>query len=271
LEDVQAAAEVRGGELDDGVELLDAIEEEPKHEEEEEEHRPKFNNLQRRFDKITRDKYEALDRVKELEARLREVEANARREPEVNEPTNEPPTVERAREPEKAEAQAPKPDPAQAQREAMDRQVHARFSRDFEAALPKGSADRQALEEAARQTEAEVGGIHPGVARMVMAMSNSVDVYAHLCNHPDDLRVLNASRSEVEALANVRYMSGVLRGMAQNQNAAPSARPSVKRPPEPVRPSRGGGQTSTPNLDEMDFQDYKRAREEQARSHRRGR
>jgi hypothetical protein len=272
MEDVTAAAEVTVEELAEGR-LPERSELTTNNDEESEEPRPKVNKLQRRFDALTREKYEHLDRIKELEARLWEVDASARREPQVTEPESptEKENVEQpANEPEKR-PEAPRPDPAQVQREAMDREVHARFSRDFEAALPKGSADRQQLEEAARQTEAEVGGIHPGVARMVMAMPNSVDVYAHLCTHPYDLQILNASRSEVEALANVRYMSGVLRGMAQNQNAAPSARPRVNRPPEPVKPSRGGAPASSPSLEESDYQTFKRVREQQEKSYRRGR
>jgi hypothetical protein len=231
--------------------------------------------FQKRIDRLTREKYQNLDRIQQLEERLRQVDASRSRTPPdaeaeergATDVPGESTTDEIARRTEDGQRR-PALEEARAQeaREREAQQVHARFARDYDVALPNGSPERAQLEEAAARTQAEVGGINTGVAHLVMAMPNSIDVYAHLCTHPDDLRVLNASRSHEEALANVRYVSGVLRGMVQAQQAQPATKPRpVKRAPSPIDPIRGGT-SSAGSLDDADYQTFKRARENQEKN-----
>ena len=274
-EAVEAAAEVTPQELAAGrTPAPKARKEESADDSVEDRDRVGRGGFQKRIDRLTREKYQNLDRIQQLEARLREVEAGSRpgtrqvaegEQPISTENTVKPSLGDAESRSEAHEAPPEKvrePDAASAD-EA--RQVHARFAQDFDAALPKGSEEREVLHQHALRTEALVGGIHPAVAQLVMSMPNSIDVYAHLCTHPDDVRALNASRSHSEALANVRYMSGVLRGMVQAQTA-PRPRPTVKsKAPEPIRPTRGGA-SPTVSWEDADYQTFKRAREQQEKN-----
>lgn len=264
MTDLQAAAKVTREEPEAGL-LPEPVEraEEPESRRAEAHERPGKAGFQKRIDKLTRERYQDKDRIQQLEAQLRELEGQ-------NSGPRESVEKSGAAEPERREDSQPQRHEPERDRKLASneaQEIQSRFARDYEAALPKGSPERAQLEEAAMRTEAEVGGIHPGVAQIVMSMPNSLDVYAHLCTHPDDLRVLNASRSHGEALANVRYISGVLRGMVHSAQAkaTPVTRPQVKRPPEPVRPVRGTA-TSFVSLEEADYQTYKRIREQQEKN-----
>jgi hypothetical protein len=268
-EDVAAAAEVTPQELAAGrTPAPQARDEEAADESPQDSDRSGKGGFQKRIDRLTREKYQNQDRIRQLEERLREVEAGTRPSIPPSAEGEEPATTERPNERPTDEGDQRRPAPEEP-REQEARDVHARFARDYDAALPKGSPHRAELEAAAARTESEVGGINTGVAQLVMAMPNSIDVYAHLCTHPDDLRVLNASRSHAEALANVNYVSGVLRGMVQAQQAqaAPSRRATpVKRAPAPIVPTRGGTGPSSVPLDEADYRTFKKVREQQEKN-----
>lgn len=270
-ENVEAAAQVTAEELAEGrTPAPRERNEEHEGERFEDRERPGKGGIQKRIDRLTREKYQHLDRIQQLEARLQEVEA-ATRPGTRHVAEGEPPTsAQRNEEPTERGPEASAEGHEQVRERASEptpeaRQVHARFARDFDAALPKGSQEREALLQHALRTEAQVGGIHPGVAELVMSMPNSIDVYAHLCTHPDDLRVLNASPSHAEALANVRYIAGVLTGVVQARSA-PRPRASVtSRAPAPIKPTRGGASPSV-SLEDSDYQTFKRTREQQEKN-----
>jgi hypothetical protein len=261
MRDVEAAAEASPEELESGrLPEPEASEEEELEAEPESEPEPeprRRNPVQRRIDSLTREKYESRARIQELEAKLREVEQSTR-------PSAEPPTpVEKAPELAKPEEPTRPPDPEAERVESARRQVQQRFSQHYEALYPKGSPQRAELERAAAKTQVEVGGIDTTVAEIVMSMPNAIDVYSHLCTHPDDLRVLNASHSSAEAVASVRYISGALWGIAEGRTSAqPKPRPSIKRPPAPADRLKGGGSPSSPSLEDADYQTYRRMREQ---------
>lgn len=107
--------------------------------------------------------------------------------------------------------------------------------------------------------------VPPAMQQAIMTSDNGPAlVYALAQDHKELERLV-----KLEPLAAVREL-GRLEAKITATQANPSAqRAAVSQAPEPIRPVGQGAATSTKPLDEMDFQEYKRAREKAIAARRR--
>lgn len=235
--------------------------------EEEDEEKPKFKGgFQKRIDKLTREKYELLEKLNQAQAKQLEreplapkaVEAvKAARPKSEDYPTPEDwiEAVADWKATEKFETLS-----AKAQEQAQTEHNETHLQEMFQAHVKRVEAAREKYtdyDEVVDGIDSETDEIPNGLALTIVELDNGPDVAYHLAKNPELVSKLK-EMSEYRAIAEIGKISDKLTPKTEE---APAEKKKTAAP-APIKPVATGNTKSAVPLDEMSFEDYKKARQQ---------
>lgn len=229
------------------------------------EEKPKFKGgFQKKIDKLTREKYEAIERENALLKKLAErgeplapkaVEA-VKAKPKVDDFNTYEEYVESLAD---WKAEQKYRDLSAKENETAEQEVQqAQLQERFDAHVKRVEAAREKYtdyDQVVESIEAENDELPEGVALTIVELENGPDVAYHLAKNPEILSKLR-EMSSYRAIAEIGKIADKLAGTAE-----PKEPPKPKSAaPAPIKPVSTGATKSAVPLDEMSYSDYKKAR-----------
>lgn len=237
-----------------------------------------LQKMERRIGKVTAEREAAREEAESLRARLAALEQSSRQPVQQQAPP----------EPVQAAPEA-KPKPKQEDFQTYEEWVEAVSDWKFDQRIAKMEAEAAQAE--AREAEREIQETYservaefkkthadwdetinqdmtlpPGVGQTILELENGPEVAYYLGKHPDAAKRLN-QMNPYTAIAEVGRIAATLgRDEAISNPGFRTDRIPVSNAPAPIKPLSGHATKSTKDLGEMDYQEYRRIRDQQEKS-----